>query len=99
MLASASNAIVIGFAVKADNAAQRLAETNGISIRTYTVIYRLLEDIEKALKGMLEPEKVEKVIGTARVLATFVVSRYKVAAGCRVIDGEIRRNGKIRVIS
>lgn len=98
MLASASNAIVIGFAVKADNAAQRLAETNGISIRTYTVIYRLLEDIEKALKGMLEPEKVEKVIGTARVLATFVVSRYKVAAGCRVIDGEIRRNGKIRVI-
>ena len=98
MLASASNAIVIGFAVKADNAAQRLAETNGISIRTYTVIYRLLEDIEKALKGMLEPEKVEKVIGTARVQATFVVSRFKVAAGCRVIDGEIRRNGKIRVI-
>lgn len=98
MLASASDAIVIGFAVNADNAAQRLAETTGVSIRIYTIIYRLIEDIEKALKGMLEPEKVEKVVGTAKVLATFVVSKYKVAAGCRVIDGEIRRNGKIRVI-
>lgn len=98
MLASASDAIVIGFAVNADNAAQRLAETDGISIRLYTIIYRLIEDIEKALKGLLEPEKVEKVIGTARVLATFTVSRFKVAAGCRVMDGEIRRNGKIRVI-
>jgi len=98
MLASASDAIVIGFAVNADNAAQRLAETTGVSIRIYTIIYRLIEDIEKALKGMLEPEKVEKVVGTAKVLATFVVSKFKVAAGCRVIDGEIRRNGKIRVI-
>jgi len=98
MLATASDAIVIGFAVDADNAARRLAETEGVSIRLYTIIYRLIEDIEKALKGMLEPEMVERVIGTAKVLATFTVSRYKVAAGCRVIEGEIRRNGKIRVI-
>jgi len=98
MLATASDAIVIGFAVDADNAAQRLAETEGISIRLYTIIYRLLEDIEKALKGMLEPELVEKTIGKAKVLATFQVSRFKVAAGCRVVDGEIRRNAKIRVI-
>ncbi len=98
MLATASDAIVIGFSVDADNAAERLADTEGISIRIYTIIYRLLEDIEKALVGMLEPEMVEKVIGRARVLATFKVSKYKVAAGCRVIDGEIKRNGKIRVI-
>jgi translation initiation factor IF-2 len=58
----------------------------------------LIEDVEKAIKGMLEPEMVERTIGRAKVLATFTVSRFKVAAGCRVIDGEIRRNGKIRVI-
>jgi translation initiation factor IF-2 len=98
MLATASDAIIIGFAVEADNAAQRLAEAEGISIRLYTIIYRLLEDIERALKGLLEPEMVEKTIGKARVLATFTVSRFKVAAGCRVTDGEIRRNGNIRVI-
>jgi len=98
MLAAASDAIVIGFAVDSDNAAERLADREGVSIRLYTIIYRLIEDIEKALLGMLEPEMVEKVIGRAKVLATFKVSRYKVAAGCRVIDGEIRRNGRIRVI-
>ena len=98
MLAAASDAIVIGFAVEPDNAAKRLAETEGVSVRSYTIIYRLIEDIEKALKGMLEPELVERTIGRAKVLATFKVSRFKVAAGCRVIDGEIRRNGKIRVI-
>lgn len=98
MLAAASEAIVIGFAVDADNSAERLAETEGVSIRLYTIIYRLIEDIEKAVKGMLEPEMVERTTGRARILATFSVSRYKVAAGCRVIDGEIRRNGKLRVI-
>ena len=98
MLAAASDAIVIGFSVDSDTAAERYAESEGVSIRLYTIIYRLLEDIEKALKGMLEPEMVEKTIGRAKVLATFKVSRFKVAAGCRVIDGEIRRNGKIRVI-
>jgi translation initiation factor IF-2 len=98
MLAAASDAIVIGFAVESDNAAERLAEKEGVSIRLYTIIYRLLEDIEKALKGLLEPEMVEKTIGQAKVLATFAVSRFKVAAGCRVTEGEIRRNSKIRVI-
>jgi translation initiation factor IF-2 len=98
MLATASDAIIIGFAVEADNAAERLAEAEGVSIRLYTIIYRLTEDIEKAIKGMLTPEMVERTIGQANVLATFEVSRYKVAAGCRVADGEIRRNGKIRVI-
>lgn len=98
MLASASDAIVIGFAVEADNPAQRLAEAQGVSIRQYTIIYRLIEDIEKAIKGMLEPEMLERTIGKARVLATFKVSKFDTAAGCRVIDGEIRRNAKIRVL-
>jgi translation initiation factor IF-2 len=98
MLAAASDAIIVGFAVDADSAAERLAETESVSIRLYTIIYRLIEDIEKALKGMLAPEMVERTIGRARVLATFSVSKYNVAAGCRVIDGEIRRNGSIRVI-
>jgi translation initiation factor IF-2 len=98
MLAAASDAIVVGFAVDSDNAAERLAEKEGVSIRLYTIIYRLTEDIEKAIKGMLEPELVEKVVGRAKVLAIFKVSKYSSAAGCRVIDGELRRNGKIRVI-
>ena len=98
MLATASDAIVIGFAVEADNAAERLAEVEGISIRLYTIIYRLIEDIEKAIKGMLEPEMIEKTIGRANVLAVFKVSKFSAAAGCRVIDGEIRRNAHIRVI-
>jgi len=98
MLAAASDAIVVGFAVDSDNAAERLAEKEGVSIRLYTIIYRLTEDIEKAIKGMLEPEMVEKVVGRAKVLAIFKVSKYSTAAGCRVIDGELRRNGKIRVI-
>ncbi len=97
MLAAASDAIIIGFAVEADSTAERLAESEGVSIRLYTIIYRLMEDIEKALKGLLAPELVERTIGRAQVLATFNVSRYKVAAGCRVVDGEIRRNGHIRV--
>ena len=98
MLATASDAIVIGFAVDADNAAGRLAEAEGISIRLYTIIYRLIEDIEKAIKGMLEPEMIEKTIGRANVLQVFTVSKFSSAAGCRVIDGEIRRNAHIRVI-
>jgi len=98
MLATASDAIVVGFAVEADNAAERLAEKERVSIRLYTIIYRLTEDIEKAIKGMLEPEMVEKVVGKAKVLAIFKVSKFSMAAGCRVTEGEIRRNGKIRVI-
>lgn len=98
MLAAASDAIVIGFAVEADSAAERLAEKEGVSIRSYTIIYRLIEDVEKAIKGMLKPVMVERVIGRANVLATFSVSRFKVAAGCRVVDGELRRNAHMRVI-
>ena len=90
--------MVVGFNVQADSPATRMADTEGISIRTYNIIYRLLEDIEKALKGLLDPEEKEIIIGRAQVLAVFRASRLGQVAGCRVLDGELRRNGKMRVI-
>ncbi|MFZ3070232.1 MAG: translation initiation factor IF-2 [Anaerolineaceae bacterium] len=98
MLAAASNAIILGFSVDADQASRHLAEAEGVSIRLYSIIYRLLDDVENALKGLLEPEMVEKVIGKAAVLATFKVSKGGMAAGCRILSGEIRRNAQVRVI-
>ena len=97
MLASASQAIIVGFDVQAEVAARRLAEVEGVSIRLYDVIYRLTEDIEKALKGMLAPEYVEKAIGRADVLDIFPASKLGKVAGCRVREGEIRRNAKVRL--
>ncbi len=97
MLASASKAIIVGFNVQAEVSARRLAEAEGVSIRLYDIIYRMTEDIEKALKGMLQPEFVEKTIGKAHVLAVFPVSKVGKIAGCRVVEGEVRRNGKIRM--
>lgn len=97
MLASASKAIILGFNVQAEVAARRLAETEGVDIRLYDIIYRLTEDIEKALKGMLAPEFVERLVGRAQVLKVFPISRVGKIAGCRVVEGELRRNGKIRM--
>jgi translation initiation factor IF-2 len=98
MLAAASKAIVIGFNVQADAAARRLAETESVSIRLYDIIYRLTEDIEKALKGMLEPEEKETIIGHAEVRAIFRISKLGNIAGCLVTNGELRRNAQARVI-
>ncbi len=97
MLASASRAIVIGFNVQADVAARRLAEAEGVSIRLYDIIYRLTEDLEKSLKGMLAAEMEEKPLGKAEVLAVFNISKYGRIAGCRVREGVIRRNAKARL--
>ncbi len=97
MLASASGAIIIGFNVQADVSARRLAEKEGVDIRLYEIIYRMTEDIEKALKGMLEPVVREKIIGHAQVLAVFSASKFGKVAGCRVTDGELRRNAKVRL--
>jgi len=97
MLASASKALIVGFNVQADVAARRLAEAEGVSIRLYEIIYRMTEDIEKALKGMLEPDLVEKVIGRATVLAVFPASKLGRVAGCRVTEGELRRNSRVRL--
>jgi len=98
MLAAASKAIVIGFSVTADAAARRLAESEGVSIRLYNIIYRLTEDIEKALKGMLAPEYIEVQLGKAEVKQVFKISKVGNIAGCRVIQGEIRRNARARIL-
>lgn len=97
-LAAASHAIVLGFNVEADSSAQKMAEREGISIRLYDIIYRLTEDVEKALKGMLEPEEKETVIGKAEVRAIFKASKLGKIAGCRVVEGEVRRNALVRVL-
>ncbi|MBK8026434.1 MAG: translation initiation factor IF-2 [Chloroflexi bacterium] len=97
MLASASHGIVIGFNVEADTAARRAADSQNVEIRTYNVIYNLFEDIELALKGMLQPVYANKTIGTAEVRALFRVPRIGAIAGCMVVDGEIRRNARVRV--
>ncbi len=96
-LATASNAIVIGFNVQADVTARRLAEREGVSIRLYNIIYRIVEDVEKALKGMLAPVFAEKNIGKAEVLAVFPISKVGKIAGCRVRNGTIRRNALMRL--
>ena len=98
MLASASHAIIIGFNVQADVSARRLAEKEGVDIRLYEIIYRMTEDIEKALNGMLEPEVKDKIIGRAQVLAVFAASKFGRVAGCRVTEGELRRNAKVRLL-
>ncbi len=98
MLAAASQAIVIGFNVEADQAARNVAESEGVDIRTYNIIYRLTEDVEKALKGMLAPEIKREVLGHAQVLAIFTIPKLGKIAGCRVLDGVILRNANIRVL-
>ncbi|WP_027963231.1 translation initiation factor IF-2 [Halalkalibacillus halophilus] len=98
ILASASNAVVIGFNVRPDNNAKRTADQEKIDIRLHRVIYKAIEEIEAAMKGMLDPEFEEKVIGQAEVRETFKVSKIGTIAGSYVIDGKISRNAGIRVI-
>ncbi len=98
MLAAASDGIVIGFNVVADQAARRAADVEGVDIRLYDIIYRLTEDVEKALKGMLEPETHIVELGRAEVRATFRIRKVGIVAGCMVLEGELRRNSKVRVV-
>ena len=97
-LAAASHGVVIGFNVQADPVAKKKAENEGVSIRIYNIIYRMIEDIEKALKGMLQPEFKETINGKAEVLAVFSISKVGAIAGSRVKEGEIRRGNKIHVV-
>jgi translation initiation factor IF-2 len=97
-LAAASEAIIIGFNVRPTVKVKELASQEGVDIRTYDVIYHALEDIEKAMVGMLEPEFEERVIGTAEVRDTFSVPKIGTIAGCFVIDGKVERNAKVRVL-
>ncbi|MFQ5801665.1 MAG: translation initiation factor IF-2 [Candidatus Methylomirabilales bacterium] len=98
MLASASNAIILGFNVRPDPKAQRLAEQAGVEIRLYTVIYDAVSEIRKAMEGMLEPHYVERSMGRAEVRATFNVPKLGTVAGCYVNDGKILRDGAMRLI-
>jgi translation initiation factor IF-2 len=98
MLASASNAVVIGFNVRPNAEARALAEREGVDLRTYRVIYQLTDDIRQALVGMLAPETREDVLGEAEVRALFRASRLGVIAGSYVTRGVIRRNAKVRVV-
>ena len=97
MLAAASKAIIIGFNVQADVDGRRLAEKEGVDIRLYEIIYRMTEDIEKALNGMLEPKLVERVIGRAQVLQVFAASKFGRVAGCKCTEGELRRGARVRL--
>jgi translation initiation factor IF-2 len=97
MLAAASKAIIVGFNVQADVDARRMAEKEGVDIRLYEIIYRMTEDIEKALKGMLEPKLVERTLGRAQVLQVFSASKFGKVAGCKVTEGELRRSAKVRL--
>lgn len=98
MLASASNAIIIGFNVRPSAGVNELAKKENIDIRLYRVIYNAIEDIEAAMKGMLEPEFKEVIIGHAEVRETFRISGVGVVAGCYVTDGKIIRNGDVRLV-
>ncbi|HEY7125623.1 MAG TPA: translation initiation factor IF-2 [Ktedonobacterales bacterium] len=97
-LASASKAVIIGFNVKIDSAAQRLAQNEGVDIRSYDVIYKLSDDIEAALKGMLEPTYREQVDGHAEVLQLFKAGKTMVIGGCRVTDGKLVRSAQVRLL-
>lgn len=91
MLAAASNAIIIGFSVRPELKAAQTAEREGVDIRLYTIIYEAIEDVRKALEGLLEPTLKEKILGRAEVRQTFQVSRLGTIAGCYVLDGSISR--------
>jgi len=96
-LASASNAIIIGFNVRPDNTAKEIADREKVDVRLYRVIYNAIEDIEAAMKGMLDPEYEEKVIGHAEVRQTFKASGVGMIAGSYVLDGKIERGCKVRI--
>ena len=97
-LASASDAIIVGFQVRPSVAARKLAEQEQIDIRLYSVIYKAIEELKAAMEGMLSPDIEEKVIGTAEIRETFDITKVGTIAGCYVMDGIIKRSSKVRVI-
>jgi translation initiation factor IF-2 len=98
MLAAASEAIIIGFNVRPLADARRAAEREGVEIRTYSVIYKVTEELRAALEGMLEPEEVEEAIGQAEVKQLFRASRVGTIAGCLVTDGRVTRTAQVRLV-
>ncbi len=98
MLASASQAIIIGFNVRPLADARRVAESEGVDVRTYEVIYKVTEDLRAAMEGMLEPEEVEEALGQAEILQTFKASKVGRIAGCQVTDGKVTRTAGVRLV-
>jgi translation initiation factor IF-2 len=98
VLAEASEAVVLGFNVRPDSGARRAAEASAVEVRTYRVIYELLEEVEQMLLGRLAPEQIEELLGVAEVRATFRSPRFGLVAGCYVTEGEIQRGAKIRLV-
>ena len=98
MLANASNAIIVGFNVRPDAGATIAAQRDNVDIRLYRIIYQAIEEMEAAMKGMLEPKFVEKVIGHAEVRNTFKISGVGTIAGSYVTDGKIQRNSNVRIV-
>ena len=98
MLATASNAIIVGFNVRPDKNAIDSAERNGVDIRTHRIIYEIIDEIEAAMKGMLAPTFKEVVLGHAEVRQTIRVPNVGTIAGCYIKDGKIARNAKIRIV-
>ncbi|WP_448375753.1 translation initiation factor IF-2 [Fervidobacterium sp.] len=97
MLASASEAVILGFRVKADSQASRLAESEGVQIKTYTIIYKLLEELKAALEGMLEPEEVEEKTGYGEIKKVFKIHKYGNVAGVQMYDGYVEKSGFVRI--
>jgi translation initiation factor IF-2 len=98
MLASASDAIIVGFQVNIPTAARKLAETETVDVRLYSIIYDCINEIKLALEGMLTPDMKEEIVATIEVRQTFKISRLGTIAGCYVQSGKITRNDKVRVL-
>jgi len=98
LLATASNAIIVGFQVRPTPGARKLAESEEIDIRMYSIIYNAIEEIKQAMEGLLAPKEVEKIMGTAEVRETFKISKVGTVAGAYVLDGKIDRKNKVRLI-
>ncbi|MFM7473788.1 MAG: translation initiation factor IF-2, partial [Crocinitomicaceae bacterium] len=97
-LASASDAIIIGFQVRPSQSARKLAENEQIDIRLYSVIYKAIEELKSAMEGMLSPDIEEQITGSAEIRETFDITKVGTIAGCYVLDGVIKRSAKVRVI-
>jgi len=97
-LASASNAIVIGFNVRADASARKAVEKGGVDLRYYSIIYEVIDDVKAAMSGMLSPEMREQIVGLAEVRDVFKSPKFGAIAGCMVIEGTVKRNNPIRVL-
>ena len=97
-LATASNAVVIGFNVRADQQAKRLAEANEVDLRYYNIIYEAVDEVRAAMSGMLSPEKREEILGLVEIRQVFHVSKVGNIAGCMVLEGVVRRGSKVRLL-